>query len=407
MKSRSSGSKQGSGSHNKQNKPQSKSSSSFASINGRKGNTSHKKGNAAPASSSYDARKSGSESKIESSGSHRDGSKRHGVAGKKQATRRRNDDATQISRPRFASASNGYDGSKGKGKTSAQRSQMDHSVERQDDRQERPKGSLAQYMEHDDHTGATENTSSHATSRSVSVPVLYEDNHVIGVVKPVNIPSQADDTGDKDMLTLIKQDLKERHQKAGNVFLGLVHRLDRPVGGAMLFAKTSKGASRLSDSVRNGQLLKRYVAVLRGIPARPKATLRDTLLKNARTNTSTVVSPGTPGGKDAVLDYEVLATHTQSNLSLVLITLHTGRSHQIRVQMSHAGYPLYGDQRYGVNVNRPGEQLALWSVLAGAPHPVKDEMIRILSLPPRVRPWNSWADSLYEQLSARLEREQD
>ncbi|MEW4370200.1 RluA family pseudouridine synthase [Paenibacillus kandeliae] len=405
MKSRSSSSKQGSGSRSKQNKPHSK-ASSFASMNGRKGNAADKKGNTA-SESSYNARKSGSESKIESSGSHTVGSKRHGMAGKKQPTRRRNDDAAQISGPHSASTPNRYAGSKGKTKKSVQPSQTDRSTERQDNLRELPNGSFPQHAEHDDHIEASESTSSHAISRSVSVPVLYEDNHVIGVVKPVNIPSQADDTGDEDMLTLIKQDLKERHQKAGNVFLGLVHRLDRPVGGAMLFAKTSKGASRLSDSVRNGQLLKRYVAVLRGIPSRPKATLRDTLLKNARTNTSAVVSPGTLGGKDAVLDYEVLATHTQSNLSLVLITLHTGRSHQIRVQMSHAGYPLYGDQRYGVNVNRPGEQLALWSVLAGAPHPVKDEMIRILSLPPRVRPWNSWADSLYKQLSGRLEREQD
>ncbi len=243
-------------------------------------------------------------------------------------------------------------------------------------------------------------------STGVHVPVLYEDNHVIGVVKPVNIPSQADDTGDEDMLALIKQDLKQRHQKEGNVFLGLVHRLDRPVGGAMLFAKTSKGASRLSDSVRNDKLSKRYVAVLRGIPSRPHATLKDTLLKDSRTNTSTVVAPGTPGGKDAVLDYEILATDEQANLSLALIKLHTGRSHQIRVQMAHAGHPLFGDQRYGSELNRPGEQLALWSVLAAAPHPVKDETIRIMSLPPRLKPWTQWSEAVYEKLVQRLDDEQ-
>ncbi len=256
---------------------------------------------------------------------------------------------------------------------------------------------------------SVEETFHHTAHRAdlPSIPVLYEDNHVIGVVKPVNIPSQADDTGDADMLTVIKQDLKQRHQKEGNVFLGLVHRLDRPVGGAMLFAKTSKGASRLSDSVRSGKLGKRYVAVLRGIPSRPQATLKDTLLKNSRTNTSAVVAPGTAGGKDAVLDYEVLATDTQANLSLVLIKLHTGRSHQIRVQMAHAGHPLFGDQRYGGGLNRPGEQLALWSVLASAPHPVKDETVCIISLPPRVKPWVQWDEPLYDKLSERLQREQD
>ncbi|MFD1884362.1 RluA family pseudouridine synthase [Paenibacillus wenxiniae] len=239
------------------------------------------------------------------------------------------------------------------------------------------------------------------------VHVLYEDNHVIGVVKPVNIPSQADDTGDMDMLTLIKHDLKQRHQKEGNVFLGLIHRLDRPVGGAMLFAKTSKGASRLSDSVRKGKLGKRYVAVLRGIPSRSQATLRDTLLKDSRTNTSTVVAAGTASGKEAVLDYEVLATDVQSKLALVLIKLHTGRSHQIRVQMAHAGHPLFGDQRYGGGLNRPGEQLALWSVLASAPHPVKEEMVSIISLPPRVKPWTQWSETLYDQLVHKWNEEQE
>lgn len=252
----------------------------------------------------------------------------------------------------------------------------------------------------------SDSSSTHALA-NVIVPVLYEDNHVIGVVKPVNIPSQADDTGDADMLTLIKQDLKQRHQKEGNVFLGLVHRLDRPVGGAMLFAKTSKGASRLSDSVRSGKLGKRYIAVLRGIPSRSHATLKNTLLKNLRTNTSAVVAPGTAGGKDAVLDYEVLATDQQANLSLVLIKLHTGRSHQIRVQMAHAGHPLFGDQRYGSGLNRPGEQLALWSVLASAPHPVKDELVSIISLPPRTKPWTQWSEALYDQLAKRLEYELD
>ncbi|WIM38710.1 pseudouridine synthase [Paenibacillus sp. PK4536] len=243
------------------------------------------------------------------------------------------------------------------------------------------------------------------TKGRAPIPVLYEDNHIIGVVKPVNIPSQEDPTGDPDMLTLIKEDLKERYNKTGNVYLGLIHRLDRPVGGAMVFAKTSKAASRLSESVRSRTMVKRYVAVVRGIPTVTKATLKDVLLKNARTNTGSVVPPGTTGGKEAVLDYEVLAQNEDLNLALVLIHLHTGRSHQIRIQMSHAGYPLFGDQKYGAEVNRRGEQLALWSVLTAIPHPVGGRMISMISLPPQTKPWIEWSSDIYEQLKERLELE--
>ncbi|AIW40363.1 MULTISPECIES: RluA family pseudouridine synthase [Paenibacillus] len=229
-----------------------------------------------------------------------------------------------------------------------------------------------------------------------NIPVLYEDNHVLAVVKPVNVPTQEDASGDPDLLSLLKEDLKIRHNKPGNVFLGLVHRLDRPVGGAMIFAKTSKAASRLSESVRSRHFHKLYTAVLNGVPTAPQGRLTHYLLKDSRTNTVQAVRPGTAGAKEAILEYRMIGQ--ADGLSLVQIKLHTGRSHQIRVQMQAIGCPLYGDQKYGGNLSRPGQQLALWSLLAGAPHPVSKDDMRFHSLPPVQFPWNEWPRSLYENM---------
>lgn len=222
-----------------------------------------------------------------------------------------------------------------------------------------------------------------------AVPILFEDNHVLGVTKPVNVPSQEDATGDPDMLTILKQDIKERFNKPGNVFLGLVHRLDRPVGGAMVFAKTSKAASRLSEAVRSRSFRKQYVAVVHGIPSKPSGRLVDMLYKDVKTNTVHVTSKSTDGAKEAILDYTVL--QTVEGFSLVLIELHTGRPHQIRVQLMNAGHPLFGDQKYGSRLNKAGQQIALWSVLVGFPHPVTKEKISIHSMPPLVYPWSSFS----------------
>lgn len=221
----------------------------------------------------------------------------------------------------------------------------------------------------------------------MGIQILYEDNHLLGVVKPVNIPSQADESGDKDLMTVIKEDLKERYNKPGNVFLGLVHRLDRPVGGAMVFAKTSKGASRLSDAIRTHRFHKEYLAVTRGTPAKREGRLTHSLLKNERTNRVSVVPPGEKGAKEAVLEYAVLETIKE--LSLLRIRLITGRSHQIRVQMAAIGTPLYGDQKYGQAVNKPGEWLALWSHRLSFPHPTKkEEEVTLVAPPPDTYPWN-------------------
>jgi 23S rRNA pseudouridine1911/1915/1917 synthase len=228
-----------------------------------------------------------------------------------------------------------------------------------------------------------------------SIPILYEDNHIIVVVKPVNMPSQADPSGDLDLLTAVKEDIKERYQKPGSVYVGLVHRLDRPVGGAMVFAKTSKAASRLSESVRSRSMDKEYLAVVHGRPAADSDRLTHYLWKDSSKNKVFAVRKNHKLAKEAVLDYKLLGS--KDGFSLVQIKLHTGRTHQIRVQMAEIGCPLYGDQKYGAHLNRPGQQTALWSILLAFDHPTKDERLSLNSLPPRDHPWNLWEQELYSQ----------
>ncbi|MFD1205162.1 MULTISPECIES: RluA family pseudouridine synthase [Sporosarcina] len=221
----------------------------------------------------------------------------------------------------------------------------------------------------------------------MDIHILYEDNHLLVVEKPVNIPVQEDDSGDLDLLTILKQDLKERYQKPGNVYLGLVHRLDRPVGGVLVFAKTSKAASRLSDVLRKREMKRTYVAVVRGI-LRDEGRLMHYLWKDSKKNIVHAVSEKHPGAKKAVLDYKTIIREKQ--LSLLSVRLHTGRSHQIRVQLSESGAPLFGDQKYGKHVNRPGEQIALWAHTLEFPHPTTKEQLTFVSYPPEEYPWTIW-----------------
>ena len=207
--------------------------------------------------------------------------------------------------------------------------------------------------------------------------VLYEDNHIIVVIKPYNIPSQSDKTNDIDMLSLVKEYIKEKYQKPGNVYVGLVHRLDRPVGGIMVFAKTSKAASRLSESIRNKSFSKTYLAVVNGKFEKQNGILENYLWKDEALNMSKVVSKDKKGAKLARLTYEVLAE--KNDLSLVKINLETGRHHQIRVQFSNAGHSLYGDQKYGKD--SMGKQIALWAYRLELKHPVKDEIMKFEALP--------------------------
>lgn len=227
------------------------------------------------------------------------------------------------------------------------------------------------------------------------VPILYEDNHLLVVQKPVNVPVQEDNTGDMDVLTLLKNDLKIRYEKPGNVYLGLVHRLDRPVGGVMLFAKTSKAASRLSDQLRRQCIDREYLAVVRGNPPKIEGTLEHFLVKNTKENKVYTMPAHHKDAKQAILTYKTIGK--TKNMSLVAVKLLTGRSHQIRVQLSAAGCPLYGDQKYGSNVNRPGQQIALWAHTIQFEHPTKKEIIKIRSNPPMEFPWNQWPALFTEQ----------
>lgn len=156
--------------------------------------------------------------------------------------------------------------------------------------------------------------------------ILYEDNHIIVVEKEPNIPSQADKTEDKDMLSLVKLYVKEKYNKPGEVYIGLVHRLDRPVGGIMVFARTSKAASRLSEQIRNKDFKKRYLAVVNGKFEENKGILEDYLYKDERNNISKVVNKEKKNSKLAKLDYEVLNYDEKRNLSLVKINLHTRKT---------------------------------------------------------------------------------
>ena len=208
------------------------------------------------------------------------------------------------------------------------------------------------------------------------INIIYEDNHLLVVEKPINIPTQEDNTKDKDLLTILKEYIKEKYNKPGNVYLGLVHRLDRPVGGIMVFARTSKAASRLSEQVRNKTFKKTYNAVVIG-NINKEGKLKDYLLKDEKKNIVKVDK----NGKEAILNFKKL--DFKNNMSLVEINLETGRSHQIRVQMSHYGYPLFGDQKYN-KTSKAGEQIALFAKKIDFIHPTTNELLTFeLDLPNR------------------------
>ena len=203
------------------------------------------------------------------------------------------------------------------------------------------------------------------------VEILYEDNHLLVAVKPPNMPTQADSSGDMDILTYLKGYVKEAYGKPGAVYLGLVHRLDRPAAGVMVFARTSKAAERLSRQIQNGAFQKSYRAVVEGVPD-DAGTFTDYLVKGEG-NLSRVARADTPGAKRAVLHYRML--DHGNNRSLVEIDLVTGRPHQIRVQFASRGMPLVGDARYGSG----GRQLALYATGISLIHPTKQERMDFVS----------------------------
>jgi 23S rRNA pseudouridine1911/1915/1917 synthase len=219
--------------------------------------------------------------------------------------------------------------------------------------------------------------------------ILYEDNHILVVVKPCNIPVQADDSGDADMLSLLKDYIKTKYNKPGAVYLGLVHRLDRPVGGVMVFARTSKAAERLGGQFKGRATAKKYAALVEGAPA-PHAELFDHLLRDEGTGTSRVVTQDTPGAQGASLNYRKIAS--MGGLTLLDIALHTGRHHQIRVQLSSHGAPIWGDQRYNRSA-KPGQQIALWAYSLCFNHPTLNTRLTFTA-PPEGPAWQPFSREL-------------
>lgn len=216
--------------------------------------------------------------------------------------------------------------------------------------------------------------------------VIHEDNHVLVAIKPQNVLSQKDNTGDVDMTAIVENYLKTKYGKKGNVYIGLVHRLDRPTGGVMVFAKTSKAAERLSKAIQAGEMEKEYLCVVSGTFKEKTGKMVHYLKKNALTNMVYVATETTDGAKRAELEYEVL--EEKADHSLVKVRLLTGRGHQIRVQMSSSGHIISGDVRYG-SVDKC--KMALWAVSLKFEHPVTKQTMRFISYPDcETTPWKSF-----------------
>lgn len=215
--------------------------------------------------------------------------------------------------------------------------------------------------------------------------ILFEDNRIIAVEKPQGVLSQSDFTNRNDILTITKSYIKFRDKKPGNVFLGLLHRLDKEVGGAIVFAKNSKSAAQLSKLIREKNFKKTYFAVIRNFNLPASSTLKDNLVKNPKTNFVEVTKKDDKNAKNALLNYKVVTKI--ENFALVEIHLITGRGHQIRVQFSSRGCPLYGDKKYGEKQTKDNN-IALWSAGIEFIHPVTKKRLVIKSYPPDVYPWN-------------------
>lgn len=215
--------------------------------------------------------------------------------------------------------------------------------------------------------------------------ILHEDNHLIIVHKDAGEIVQGDKTGDRPLSETVKDYIKEKYHKPGNVFLGVVHRLDRPVAGAVVFARTSKALSRLNDMFRQGEVHKTYWAITHGTPPRPEGTLTDWLTHNERQNKSYAHDHEVPGSKKAVLTYKVVAHG--DNYNLLEIRLLTGRHHQIRCQLARMGCPIKGDLKYGARRSNPDGSISLLSHEVEFTHPVSKENIHVTTPLPEDRLW--------------------
>lgn len=215
--------------------------------------------------------------------------------------------------------------------------------------------------------------------------VVYEDNHIIIVNKQSGEIVQGDKTGDTPLSDIVKQYIKDKYNKPGNVFLGVVHRLDRPVSGLVVFAKTSKALSRLNEMFRTGDVHKTYWAIVKKNDIAPEATLTDWLTRNERQNKSYAHNREVPGAKKAVLSYKVRSV--SDNYMLLEVRLMTGRHHQIRCQLAHIGCPIKGDLKYGSPRSNPDGSISLMSRRVEFVHPVSKETIAVEAPVPNDRLW--------------------
>lgn len=221
--------------------------------------------------------------------------------------------------------------------------------------------------------------------------VVYEDNHIIIVNKQSGEIVQGDKTGDTPLSDIVKQYIKEKYNKPGNVFLGVVHRLDRPVSGLVVFAKTSKALSRLNEMFRTGDVHKTYWAIVKKNDIAPEATLTDWLTRNERQNKSYAHNREVPGAKKAVLSYKV--RRMSDNYMLLEVRLMTGRHHQIRCQLAHMGCPIKGDLKYGSPRSNPDGSISLMSRRVEFVHPVSKETIAVEAPVPNDRLWLALAQN--------------
>ena len=214
-------------------------------------------------------------------------------------------------------------------------------------------------------------------------PILYLDNHLFALYKPAGLLVQGDRSQDVTLLELGKQWLKGHYGKPGKVFLGLVHRLDRPVAGVVLFARTSKAAARISEQFRTGNIAKRYLAIVEGRLSAATGRLINTLERQERV--SRIIQESVPGSQEARLSYRVL--DQIASQSLVEIDLETGRRHQIRLQLAHLGHPIVGDVRYGATRPLPNGQIALLARELSFNHPTSRQRVTVASPLPIGWPW--------------------
>lgn len=225
---------------------------------------------------------------------------------------------------------------------------------------------------------------------SLAARILYEDNHLIIINKNPSEIVQGDKTGDVPLVEKIKDYLREKYHKPGNIFAGLVHRLDRPVSGCLIFAKTDKALSRMNQMLQKREMKKIYWAVVKNKPPQESGKLLNYLRKNEKQNKSYVVKPDTAGASKAELDYRLIAS--SQNYHLLEIELHSGKHHQIRVQLAHMGCPVKGDLKYGFPRSNPDGSISLHARMLEFIHPVKKEKITIIAEPPADALWKAFVN---------------